>query len=57
MADRADLVGAIVSNLGELGSALLTFGSVDQAAQACGLSRATAYRRIADIRLQLVDHA
>ena len=49
-ADRNDLAHAIADQLGEFGAALLQMGSVDAAADAAGLSRATAYRRIADAR-------
>ncbi len=49
-ADRNDLAHAIAAQLGDFGAALLQMGSVDAAADAAGLSRATAYRRIADAR-------
>ena len=48
--DRNDLAHAIADQLGEFGAALLQMGSIEAAAEAVGLSRATAYRRIADCR-------
>jgi hypothetical protein len=47
---RNDLATAVAQALGDLGAALLKTGSVDAAADLCGMSRATAYRRIADVR-------
>lgn len=48
--ETVDLARAIARQLGEFGSALLLTGSIDQAAESAGISRATAYRRIADVR-------
>ena len=47
---RQSLAGRLACELGQLGCELLDCGSVAIAAERCGMSRATAFRRVAECR-------